>query len=202
MSFLKYESETKVNNLETKPAAKVSGYDSSDSTLRLEPVSKPVDTLSFDHNANLAQKEVCQKLKAEQPDLFSENVVIVKKLGNENQYKQMKQFSSGATVESLIDVMKQNNLVLRCNFIRPGFNARNSCLMCTTDDLKAMLDSPQNEFKIKSVKLNLVNDDELSPKHGSMFLSAVQDRASGLHKLYSLDYHIHDDKDKVLYCIH
>ncbi|MAD25919.1 MAG: hypothetical protein CMO44_17290 [Verrucomicrobiales bacterium] len=201
MSFLKYENSEKANNLTTETVTKVKGYENSDSTVRLEPVAKPCDTLSFNHNQNLEQKDVCRKLRDEQPLLFQDSSVIMKKVANENQYKQMKQFSSKATVESLIDVMEKNNLVLRCNFIRPGFNARNSCQMCTVGDLKSMLQNPENEFKIKSVKLNL-NKGEMSPKHGTMFLSAVLDRGTGKHLLYSLDYHIHEDHDQKLYSIH
>lgn len=202
MSFLKYDNENTSNNLDLKKdPLTVAGYENSESTICLEPVARPVDTVSFDLNKNLEQKEVCEKLKKEQPQLFQESAVIVKQIGNEKQYKQMQQFSSKATVESLIQVMEQSNLVLRCNFIRPGFNARNSCLMCTVDDLKSMLKNPENNFNLKTVKLNVANDDSFSPKHGSMFLSAVKDR-SGQHLLYSLDYHIHEDRDNVLYSIH
>tara|TARA_B100000963_G_scaffold38716_2_gene28823 strand:+ start:9345 stop:9953 length:609 start_codon:yes stop_codon:yes gene_type:complete len=202
MSFLKFDNENTANNVNLKqnPVA-VAGYENSDSTLSLEPVARPVDTVSFDLNRNLEQKEVCSKLVKEQPQLFQESAVIMKQIGNEKQYKQMQQFSSKATVESLINVMEESNLVLRCNFIRPGFNARNSCLMCTVEDLKQMLKNPENDFKLKTVKLNVSNDDSLAPKHGTMFLSACKDR-SGQHLLYSLDYHIHEDKDKVLYSIH
>lgn len=202
MSFLKFDNENTANNVDLKqnPVA-VAGYENSDSTLSLEPVARPVDTVSFDLNRNLEQKEVCSKLMNEQPQLFQESTVIMKQIGNEKQYKQMKQFTSKATVESLIKVMEESNLVLRCNFIRPGFNARNSCLMCTVEDLKQMLKNPENDFKLKTVKLNVANDDSLAPKHGTMFLSAIKDR-SGQHLLYSLDYHIHEDKDKVLYSIH
>ncbi len=202
MSFLKYDDKNTTNNVDlTKTPMKVAGYENSDSTISLEPVARPVDTVSFDLNKNLDQKEVCSKLKKEQPQLFQESAVIVKQIGNEKQYKQMQQFSSKATVESLIKVMEESNLVLRCNFIRPGFNARNSCLMCTVEDLKQMLKNPENEFNLKSVKLNVSNDDSFSPKHGTMFLSASKDR-SGQHLLYSLDYHINEDRDKVLYSIH
>jgi len=202
MSFLKFDNENTTNNVDlSKNPIAVAGYDNSDSTICLEPVARPVDTVSFDLNKNLEQKEVCTKLKNEQPQLFQESPVIVKQIGNEKQYKQMQQFSSKATVESLIKVMEESNLVLRCNFIRPGFNARNSCLMCTVEDLKQMLKNPENEFNLKSVKLNVSNDDSFSPKHGTMFLSASKDR-SGQHVLYSLDYHINEDKDQVLYSIH
>lgn len=202
MSFLKFDDNNTTNNVDlNKTPMKVAGYENSDSTISLEPVARPVDTVSFDLNKNLDQKEVCSKLKKEQPQLFQESSVIVKQIGNEKQYKQMQQFSSKATVESLIKVMEESNLVLRCNFIRPGFNARNSCLMCTVDDLKQMLKNPENNFNLKSVKLNVSNDDSFSPKHGTMFLSASKDR-SGQHLLYSLDYHINEDKDKVLYSIH
>lgn len=202
MSFLKFENDTTTNNIDIKDTStKVNGYENSDSTIALEPVARPVDTVSFNLNQNLEQKEICAKLKAEQPQLFQERSVIVKQIGNEKQYKQMQQFSSKATVESLIKVMEDSNLVLRCNFIRPGFNARNSCLMCTVEDLKQMLKNPTNEFNLKSIKLNISNDDSLSPKHGTMFLSATKDR-SGQHLLYSLDYHIHEDRDKTLYSIH
>ena len=202
MSFLKYDNENSTNNVDLKKdPLTVAGYENSESTIALEPVARPVDTVSFDLNKNLEQKEVCIKLKTEQPQLFQESAVIVKQIGNEKQYKQMQQFSSKATVESLIKVMEESNLVLRCNFVRPGFNARNSCLMCTVDDLKSMLKNPENNFNLKTVKLNVSNDDSFSPKHGSMFLSAVKDR-SGQHLLYSLDYHIHEDRDKVLYSIH
>ena len=202
MSFLKFDNENTTNNVDlSKNPIAVAGYENSDSTICLEPVARPVDTVSFNLNKNLEQKEVCTKLKNEQPQLFQESPVIVKQIGNEKQYKQMQQFSSKATVESLIKVMEESNLVLRCNFIRPGFNARNSCLMCTVEDLKQMLKNPENNFNLKSVKLNVANDDSFSPKHGTMFLSASKDR-SGQHLLYSLDYHIHEDKDKVLYSIH
>ena len=202
MSFLKYDNETTTNNLDLKKESlTVAGYDNSESTICLQPVARPVDTVSFNLNKNLEQKEVCEKLKAEQPQLFQESSVIVKQIGNEKQYKQMQQFSSKATVESLIKVMEESNLVLRCNFIRPGFNARNSCLMCTVDDLKSMLKNPENNFNLKTVKLNVSNDDSFSPKHGSMFLSAIKDK-SGQHLLYSLDYHINEDRDNVLYSIH
>jgi len=202
MSFLKFDNENKSNNVDlSKNPIAVAGYENSDSTICLEPVARPVDTVSFDLNKNLEQKEVCNKLKNEQPQLFQESPVIMKQIGNEKQYKQMQQFSSKATVESLIKVMEESNIVLRCNFIRPGFNARNSCLMCTVEDLKQMLKNPENDFNLKSVKLNVSNDDSFSPKHGTMFLSASKDR-SGQHLLYSLDYHINEDKDKVLYSIH
>lgn len=201
MSFLKLE-EKKVNNLSTKNTTPVTGYKNSESTLSLEPIAKPVDTFSFNHNENLQQKQICEKLKNQQPTLFAENAVIVKPVGNENQYKQMQRFNSDSTVESLINVMRESNLVLRCNFIRPGFNARNSCLMCKAEDLEAMLSNPENEFKMKTVKLSLNNDDSFSPVHGTMFLSAVQDPQSGKHTLYSLDYHISEEQDKKLYCIH
>ena len=200
MSFLKLEE--KVNNISTKNTTPVSGYKNSESTLCLEPIAKPVDTFSFNHNENLTQKKVCEQLRSKQPTLFTENAVIVKSIGNENQYKQMQRFDSDSTVESLIDVMRKSNLVLRCNFIRPGFNARNSCLMCKAEDLETMLNNPENEFKMKTVKLSLNKDDSFSPIHGTMFLSAVQDSQSGKHTLYSLDYHIAEDQDKKLYCIH
>ncbi|MAU14026.1 MAG: hypothetical protein CMH46_00615 [Muricauda sp.] len=201
MSFLKLE-EKSINKISTKNTAKPAEYENTESTLCLEPIARPVDTFSFNHNDNIKQKGICQQLKSEQPNLFQENVVIRKQVGNENQYKQMKQFGSDATVESLIDLMRSSNLVLRCNFIRPGFNARNSCMMCRPQDLEQMLKNPENEFKIKTVKLNLNNDDEFSPKHGTMFLSAVEDPQSGKHKLYSLDYHISEERDKTLYSIH
>ena len=170
--------------------------------LMLEPVAKPVDTLSFNHAKNMEQKEICSKLKQEQPLLFSQNAVIVKEIANEKQYKQMSQFASDATVESLVDIKRESNLVLRCNFIRPGFNARNSYVQCTVENLETMLKAPENDFKIKTVKLNVSNDNQFSPRHGTMFLSAVQDKASGQHKLYSLDYHINVESDKKLYSIH
>jgi len=202
MSFLKFDNENTTNNVDlSKTPIAVAGYDNSDSTICLEPVARPVDTVSFNLNTNLEQKEVCTKLKKEQPQLFQESSVIVKQIGNEKQYKQMQQFSSKATVESLIKVMEESNLVLRCNFIRPGFNARNSCLMCTVEDLKQMLKNPENSFNLKSVKLNVSNDDSFSPKHGTMFLSAAKDR-SGQHLLYSLDYHINEYRDNLLYSIH
>lgn len=202
MSFLKFDNENTTNDLDLKKdPITVAGYDNSESTIFLEPVARPVDTVSFDLNRNLEQKEVCSKLKSEQPQLFQESNVIVKQIGNEKQYKQMQQFSSKATVESLINVMEESNLVLRCNFVRPGFNARNSCLMCTVEDLKSMLKNPENSFNLKSVKLNVANDDAFSPKHGTMFLSALKDR-TGQHLLYSLDYHINEDRDKLLYSIH
>ena len=178
MSFLKFDDKNTTNNVDlNKTPMQVAGYENSDSTISLEPVARPVDTVSFDLNKNLDQKEICSKLKKEQPQLFQECSVIVKQIGNEKQYKQMQQFSSKATVESLIKVMEESNLVLRCNFIRPGFNARNSCLMCTVEDLKQMLKNPENDFNLKSVKLNVSNDDSFSPKHGTMFLSASKDRS-------------------------
>tara|TARA_B110000008_G_scaffold279089_1_gene324856 strand:+ start:5117 stop:5728 length:612 start_codon:yes stop_codon:yes gene_type:complete len=203
MSFLKLSDEQQINNINTeKKTIATNGFNSTESMLMIEPVSKPVDTLSFDHSKNMEQKEICSKLKQEQPSLFTQNAVIVKEIANEKQYKQMSQFKSNATVESLIDIMKESNLVLRCNFIRPGFNARNSCVQCTVENLQTMLKAPENDFKIKTVKLNVSNDNQFSPKHGTMFLSSVQDRNSGHHKLYSLDYHINIESDKKLYSLH
>ena len=203
MSFLKLSDEQQINNINTKEKSNVSnGFENTESMLLLEPMARPVDTLSFDHGKNMEQKELCSKLKSEQPALFGENSVIVKEIANEKQYKQMSQFNSDATVESLMDIMKESSLVLRCNFIRPGFNARNSCVQCTVDDLETLLKSPENDFKIKTVKLNVSNDNQFSPKHGTMFLSAVQDKRSGNRRLYSLDYHINIESDKKLYSIH
>ena len=97
------------------------------------------------------------------------------------QYKQRQQFSSPSSVESLCNLLEKHNLVLKCNFIRPGFSASNSVLMCTPEDLRKALQQEADDFNLKKIKLNLQSDSNLSPENGTMFLSFIKSQKSGKH---------------------
>ena len=123
-------------------------------------------------------------------------------VSNERQYKQRQQFSSKSSVESLCEIMDKHNTVLKCNFIRPGFNASNTCLMCTSDMLRKAMKEEADNFNLKKLKIQLSTDDALSPANGSMYLSLSQNPTSGKHTFYSLDYHVSEAKDAKLFSQH
>lgn len=203
MSYLKETTTT--NNLsktETSSPTYPLGYSESETMVQLEPSPRPISTQMFDHNAHLEQKEICNQLKKEDPELFNSRTVIVKGVSNERQYKQRQQFSSKSSVESLCEIMDKHNTVLKCNFIRPGFNASNTCLMCTSDMLRNAMKEEADNFHLKKLKIQLNTDDSLSPANGSMYLSLSQNPMSGKHTFYSLDYHVSESKDAKLFSQH
>jgi hypothetical protein len=203
MSYLRETTTT--NNLskpETSSPAYPLGYSESETMVQLEPSPRPISTQQFDHNAHLEQKEICNQLKKEDPELFNSRNVIMKGVSNERQYKQRQQFSSKSSVESLCEIMDKHNTVLKCNFIRPGFNASNTCLMCTPDMLRKAMKEEADNFNLKKLKIQLSTDDALSPANGSMYLSLSQNPTSGKHTFYSLDYHVSESKDAKLFSQH
>ena len=203
MSYLRETTTT--NNLsktETSSSAYPLGYTESETMVQLEPAPRPISTQNFDHNAHMEQKQICNQLKQEDPHLFNTKSVIMKGVSNERQYKQRQQYSSQSSVESLCDVMDKNNTVLKCNFIRPGFNASNTCLMCTPEMLRKALKEESDEFNLKKIKLNLSSDNALTPENGTMYLSLSQNMKSGKHTFYSLDYHVLESKDDKLFSQH
>lgn len=199
MSYLKPSAREQPK--ESKPAAAQypMGYAQSETLVSLVPAPKPISTQSFDHNTHVQQKKTCEVLREEDPELFSEKAVIVKSVANERQYKQEQQFKSQSSVESLCDVMEKTNTVMKCQFIRPGFNASNTVLMCTSDMLREAIKTEADDFNLKKVRLNLSSDKGLmTPEHGTMFLSIMQTK-SGNHTFYSLDYHVAEHKDDKLF---
>ncbi len=202
MSYLKQEKQTKQLNKESTESNFPLGYTTSETMVHLEPSPKPIATQNFDHNVHLQQKDICEKLKGEDPHLFSNKSVIVRVVGNERQYKQQQQYASRSSVESLCNIMEEHNTVLRCNFIRPGFNASNTCLMCTSDMLRKVMKEEANEHNLKKLRINLSSDTSLNPQNGTMFLSLSQNMQTGNHVFYSLDYHIKEVKDDKLFSQH
>lgn len=199
MSFLKSEITENVNALATTTSANLpQNYEAAETLVHVTPVPLPTTTQTFDHNLHTSQKDICDQLAKEEPALFDAQNTIVRMVSNEKQYKQRQQFSSKASVESLCKVMDENKIVLKCNFIRPGFCASNTCLMCKSDDLKQAMASEADEFSLKKAKLSLSSDSELSPENGTMYLSLLQ-KKNGNHVLYSLDYHIQERHDKKLF---
>lgn len=199
MSFLKSEVTENVNALATTTNANLpQNYEAAETLVHVTPVPLPTTTQTFDHNLHTAQKDICDQLAKEEPALFDAQNTIVRMVSNEKQYKQRQQFSSKASVESLCKVMDENKIVLKCNFIRPGFCASNTCLMCKSDDLKQAMASEADEFSLKKAKLSLSSDSDLSPENGTMYLSLLQ-KKNGNHVLYSLDYHIQERHDKKLF---
>ena len=203
MSFLKQESQLS-NNLSSKSELSRSsstaplGYEDTNCYVHIRPVVKPVATSEYIHEEHQAQKGIISALTEEGADLFQQKQVIKKQFGQERQYKQREQFQSNVSVESLIDALENNNLVLRCTFVREGFNSHNTCMMCTADDLKNALNKEPSEHALKTIRIQLNNeDDELSPRTGNMLMTVQADSRSGQHTMYSLDYSIlnkHDDK--------
>ena len=138
MSFLKQDKQIS-NNLSSKPELTRSssttplGYENTNCYVHIRPVVKPVATSEYIHEEHQAQKNIISALTEEGADLFEQKQVIKKQFGEERQYKQREQFQSNVSVESLIDALENNNLVLRCTFVREGFNSHNTCMMCTAD---------------------------------------------------------------------
>lgn len=204
MSYLR-QSEAQPKKIEpTKPAAAKYplGYTESQTMVQLSPAPKPISTQDFDHNQHLEQKQVCEQLKQEDLDLFAEKNVIMKVVGNERQYKQRQQFSSKSSVESLCDVLEKTNTVMKCQFVRPGFNASNTVLMCTPAMLRQAIKEESDEFSLKKLRINLASDSGVSPENGTMFLSMIQNPKTGNHSFYSLDYHVGEVKDDKLFSIY
>ena len=203
MSFLKQDSEL-TNNLSTEPQASRAsasvplGYENTNCYVHIRPVVRPVPTSEYIHEEHQTQKNIISALTKEGTDVFEQKQVIKKHFGQERQYKQREQFQSNVSVESLIDALENNDLVLRCTFVREGFNSHNTCMMCTADDLKNALEKEPSEHALKTIKIELNNDDnELCPKTGTMLMTVQADQKSGQHTMYSLDYSIisrHDDK--------
>ena len=201
MSYLKQSTSTNLTKKATASSYPL-GYQESNTMVHMEPSPRPIATQHFDHNEHLKQKTICDNLKEEDVELFSSKNVIVKEVGNERQYKQQQQYASRSSVESLCGVMDEHNTVLKCNFIRPGFNASNTCFMCTSDMLRSAMKTEANEFNLKKLKINLSSDSSISPANGTMFLSLKQNLKTGKHMFYSLDYHIAESKDKKLFSQH
>ena len=207
MSFLKqepqYSHEPRANGLTKQLTSRSSssiphGYESTACYVHLRPVVKPVSTREYIHEEHQSQKNIIEALTKEGMDLFEQKPVIKKQFGQERQYKQREQFQSNVSVESLIDALEDNNLVLRCTFIREGFNSHNTCMMCTADDLKDALNKEPSDHALKTIKMELSSDDtELCPRTGTMLMTIQADQTTGQHTMYSLDYSIinqHDDK--------
>lgn len=203
MSFLKQDTES-TNNISRKQELNRSastaplGYEDTKCYVHIRPVVKPVATSEYSHEEHQGQKNIITALTEEGADLFQQKQVIKKQFGQERQYKQREQFQSNVSVESIIDALENNNLVLRCTFVREGFNSHNTCMMCTPDDLKSALNKEPSEHALKTISIQLNNDDnELMPKTGNMLMTVQADQRSGQHTMYSLDYSIlnkHDDK--------
>ena len=202
MSFLKQDPQS-TNNLSIKPQLSRSsevplGYEETKCYVHIRPVVKPVATSEYIHEEHQAQKNIISALTKEGADLFEQKQVIKKQFGEERQYKQKEQFQSNVSVESLIDALENNDLVLRCTFVREGFNSHNTCMMCTADDLRKAMNKEPSEHALKTINIQLNNDEnELCPKTGMMLMTVQADQRSGQHTMYSLDYHIinkHDNK--------
>ncbi len=201
MSFLRENFTESQNKIQvTSPTKSMpSGYEAVDTMVHLTPSPRPMSTATYDHNAHTEQKDICTRLQEEEPSLFSQRDTIRKLVANERQYKQRQQFDSKASVESLCDVLEKNNLVIKCNFIRPGFSASNTCLMATPEHFREAMKSEGDDFNLKKVRLSLESDSALSPENGAMYVSLIQ-KANGNHMLYSLDYHVAEQHDKKLFC--
>lgn len=201
MSFLKtehYENEVKSQANNRSNSVVPTGYDHTKCYVHIRPVVKPIPTSDYIHNEYVDQKDVIKGLTEEGQDLFQQKQVIKKQFGQERQYKQREQFQSNVSVESLIEALEKHNLVLRCTFVREGFNSHNTCMMYTADDLKKALQKEATEHSLKTVQMTLQNDENLlCPKTGTMLLTVKADQRTGQHTMYSLDYSIinqHDDK--------
>lgn len=201
MSFLKQERSEKVNNIPLQNNKKdyPTGYSDSETMVQLTAVPKPTSTQKYDHNAHTSQRELCTQLTESEPCLFEEKNTIVKTIAKENQYKQRQQYTSRSSVESLCKVLEDNKLVLKASFIRPGFSASNTCLMCTPAQLREALESEADNYNLKKLRINLESDSNLNPENGTMYLSLMQQN-SGNHVIYSLDYHVADKHDNRLFC--
>ena len=205
MSFLRKESQSSsANNLTSSSApsaAKLpSNYSESECKVILEPVVKPVGTNHYVRSDHKMQLEVIQKLKAEAPELFQHKNVITKEQGNERLYKQKQQFSSKISMESLAEVLEDNNLCLRASFARKGFNSQNSSFMITADNIRELVASESKEHGLKQQKFYVAGDSSNSDKHGYVIFSVQRERND--HVAYSLDYHALIEADNKLFSEH
>jgi len=208
MSFLKKETvqrqtmDLSKSNVKTPTESMPNGYKDSECQVVLEPVAKPVASHTYQHETHTNQKAIASKLKAEAPNLFSRQPTIMKLDRDERQFKQRQQFQSHVTLESLINVLENEDLVLRASFVRPGFNSRNTCMMCSADKLRKVLDVEANEHGLKRMNLHVAGDESTANEQGYMIFTARADENSGEHVIYSVDYHIHEKSDKKLISEH
>lgn len=205
MSFLKQDSNQRSNNLTTssskKLAALPASYSESQCQVILEPVSKPVSTAKYVRENHQQQLAVAKKLKGEAPELFKSQSVIVKEQDGERMYKQKLQFDSKISVESLIECLENENLVLRCSFKRPGFNSQNCSYQITAESLRQLVQSEANEHNLKQMKY-YVGGDEANKELSGYVIFALKPSGTNEHIAYSVDYHALTHVDDKLFSEH
>tara|TARA_Y100000817_G_scaffold267767_1_gene224547 strand:+ start:143 stop:763 length:621 start_codon:yes stop_codon:yes gene_type:complete len=206
MSFLRSENSAtgnKTNNLSREGKAAVSlpaSYADSECRVVLEPVAKPIGTNLYKREQHKQQQAVIAKLKEEAPSLFQHQSVICKEENDERLYKQKAQYDTKISVESLAEVLEDNELCLRASFARPGFNSHNSSFMITAQNLRDMVLSEANEHNLKQQKFYVANDEANAAQSGYA-LFAVQPSKQE-HVPYSLDYHALAKVDDKLFSEH
>tara|TARA_B110000003_G_scaffold146596_1_gene147578 strand:+ start:8346 stop:8954 length:609 start_codon:yes stop_codon:yes gene_type:complete len=202
MSFLRKEatssSAMKLSSGDSK--ALPSAYSNSECKVVLEPVVKPVGTKLYERKEHKNQIEVINQLKREAPELFQHKLVISKETDGERLYKQKQQFSSKISIESLADVLSENNLCLRASFARPGFNSQNSSFMITAEHLQQMLQLEENEHGLKQQKFFVGNNEETAGQSGYVIFSLQPEKTD--HVAYSVDYHALVSVDDKLFSEH
>ena len=208
MSFLKKESDSpSASNLLSRVQTKVGAtpepaYKDSDCQVLLEAVATPIGTNKYERDGHKRQLNTITALKEEAPTLLSSsNAVIVKEEQGTRMYKQKTQFQSKVSIESLMEVLEKENLVLRASFSRPGFNSQNTSFMISHTNLKNSLTAESNEHGLKTVKLHVAGEEDNSKQFGYMNF-IVQPDKSGEHVAYSLDYHLPAAADDKLFSEH
>ncbi len=201
MSFLRKETNQSSALSSASAASKLpSSYSESECKVILEPVVKPVGTASYERGEHKNQMAVVAKLKAEAPGLFQHKNVISKEHEGERLYKQKQQFSSKISMESLAQVLQDNNLCLRASFARPGFNSQNSSFMITSENIQEMLLAEETEHGLKQRKFFVAGDESSAEQSGYMIFSLQPEKND--HVAYSVDYHAIVSVDDKLFSEH
>ena len=147
-----------------------------------------------------AQEATIQKIHDEEPALFEEQDCIMRTVAKERQYKQATPFKTNVSLESLADLMNDNQLCIRMSFLRPGFNSSNNVFMINSAKLQELFDSDADENGIKRVKIGF--DEVISSERGFAVLAVQQKPPSNQHVAYACDFTMAETNDQQMHSMY
>jgi len=172
-------------------------YTASDCAVKLEVVPVPKGHSAVDDQKLIAQKKLIAQLENEEPGLFEEKACIVKTVDKERQYKQAAEFKSSVTLESLQEIMEENDLCLKVKFVRPGFNSSNNVYMVSANKLESLFEENSDSNLLKKTHLSI---GEVDNHTGFATLTVREKMPSRQHVAYSVDFTMHEVDDERMRC--
>ena len=180
-----------------KAAALPLNYTVSDCAVKLEVVPIPQGHSAVDESKLIEQQNMILQLEKEEPALFSEKECIVKTVGKERQYKQAAEFKSSVTLESLQEIMEENDLCLKVKFVRPGFNSSNNVYMVSANKLENLFEENADTNLLKKTHLSI---GDVNNQVGFATLTVREKMPSRQHVAYSVDFTMDERSDERMRC--